>query len=363
MKYRKLGNSGTVVSRLALGTMYFGKETPEADAHAILDGFVEAGGTLVDTADVYAENEAEKIIGRWFASRPKDFTDCVVLATKGRNGGDPAEENGAGLSRRFLHRSLDASLTRLGVGTIDLYQLHAADMETPVEETLLFLDDAVRAGKIHYVGLSNFKGWQVQLMVSTAEAMGLHVPVSIQPQYSLLSRLTEWEVLPAARHKGLAILPWSPLAGGLLSGKYDRGREPAPATRATSDNPIYSWAQTDYAKSDRNWATIDAVERIAREIGATPAQVALAWIADRPGVVAPIFGVRTVEQLRDNLGAGDLVLDDTMTTTLEEVSRPVAESYPYDAFGIGQRWREVKDDSCEFVQPYLKDADGPARNA
>ncbi len=358
MKYRKLGNTGTVVSRLALGTMYFGDETPEDEAFAILDGFLEAGGTLVDTANVYAENAAEQIIGRWFASRPKDITDRLVLASKGRMG-DPTDENGLGLSRRFLHRSLDGSLKRLGVETIDLYQLHAADMHTPVEETLRFLDEAVRAGKIHYVGLSNFKGWQIQLMVSTAKAMGLHVPVSLQPQYSLLSRRAEWEVLPAARHNDLAILPWSPLAGGFLSGKYRRGDTPAANTRAGSEKPLYQWTSADSAESDQNWDTIDAVVRIADAIGATPAQVALSWLADRPGVTAPIFGARTVEHLKDNLGAADLVLDDEATTTLETISRPEAGGYPYDAFGIGQRHRWLKDGEPEFEQPYEDGSDRP----
>lgn len=362
MKYRKLGNTGTVVSRLALGTMYFGDETPEEDAFAILDGFVEAGGTLVDTANVYAENAAEQIIGRWFASRPKDVTDRVVLATKGRMG-DPTDENGLGLSRRFLRRSLDASLARLGVDTVDLYQLHAADMHTPVEETLLFLDEAVRAGKIHYVGLSNFKGWQIQLMVSTAKMMGLHVPVSLQVQYSLLSRRTEWEVLPAARHNDLAVLPWSPLAGGLLTGKYRRGDVPSSDTRSGSEKQLYRWSSADYAKSDQNWDTIDTVIQIAREIGATPSQVALSWLADRPGVTAPIFGARTVEHLKDNLGAAELVLDDEATSALEAVSHPEAGGYPYDAFGIGQRHRWLKDGGPAFEQPYAAGTDHPLGEA
>jgi aryl-alcohol dehydrogenase-like predicted oxidoreductase len=261
MKYRKLGNTGTVVSHLALGTMYFGDETPEDDAFAILDGFLEAGGTLVDTANVYAETASEEIIGRWFASRPKDVTDRVVLASKGQMG-DPTDEDGPALSRLFLRRSLDESLGRSGVETIDLYQLHAADMHTPVEETLLFLDEAVRAGKIHYVGLSNFEGWQIQLMASTAKAMGLHLPVSLQPQYSLLSRRAEWGVLPAARHNDLAILPWSPLASEYLSGKYRRGETPAPDTRAGSEKALYQWTSADSAKSDQNWETIDTVTRM-----------------------------------------------------------------------------------------------------
>ena len=196
MKHRKLGNTGIAVSRLALGTMYFGDETPEDEAFAILDAYLEAGGNFVDTADVYAGGRSEETIGRWLAARPREFTDRVVLATKGRSGagrtGGVVDPNAVGLSRRYLHRALDASLRRLGVETIDLYQLHASDMHTPVEQTLSFLDDAVRAGRIHYIGLSNFTGWQLQLMVSTARAMGVQVPVTLQQQYSLLSRENDW---------------------------------------------------------------------------------------------------------------------------------------------------------------------------
>jgi aryl-alcohol dehydrogenase-like predicted oxidoreductase len=205
----------------------------------------------------------------------------------------------------------------LAVETIDLYQLHASDMHTPVEETLSFLDEAVNAGKIHYVGLSNFTGWQLQLIVSTAKAMGVQVPVTLQPQYSLLSREIEWEIVPAAMHNGIGLLPWSPLAGGFLSGKYQRGGTPPPGTRAGSEKPLYQWVSEEYANCDRNWATIDAVVRIAKESGATPAQVALSWIADRPGVIAPIVGARTVEHLRNNLGAAELTLDDEATAVVD----------------------------------------------
>src|ERR1700733_1194044 len=283
MLHRKLGNTGIAVSKIALGTMYFGSETPEKDAFEILDAYVDAGGNLVDTADVYVGGVAEEIIGRWFAARPREVRDRVVLASKGRAGASK-DPNGVGASRRYLHRALNKSLDRLGVETIDLYQLHASDMHTPVEETLSFLDEAVKAGKIHYIGLSNFTGWQLQLFVSTAKAMGMQVPVTLQPQYSLLSREIEWEVIPAALHNGIGLLPWSPLAGGFLTGKYQRGVAADSGTRAGSDKPVYKGTTEEYADSDRNWATIDAVQKIAKQIGATAAQVALSWIADRPGV-------------------------------------------------------------------------------
>jgi aryl-alcohol dehydrogenase-like predicted oxidoreductase len=351
MKYTKLGNSGTVVSRMALGTMYFGDETPEAESLAILDAFVEAGGTHLDTSDVYAMGSSEEIIGKWFATRPQEITDTVVLASKGRMG-DPGRGNDLGLSRRHLHRALEGSLRRLGRETIDLYQLHASDLTTPMEETIGFLADAVRAGKIHYVGLSNFSGWELQRFVSTAEAMGAPVPVSHQPQYSLLSRWVEWEVLPAAISNGLAILPWSPLASGFLTGKYKRGDKPAPDTRAGSEKPLYQWTSSDYAKSDQNWAVIDAVVRIASDFGVPPSHVALSWLANRPGVTAPIVGARTVAHLTENIGFVDLELDAETTQKLDRLSAPVAPGYPYDDFGQGQRARCVEGSDLQPQQPY-----------
>jgi aryl-alcohol dehydrogenase-like predicted oxidoreductase len=362
MLHRKLGNTGIAVGKIALGTMYFGSETPEEDAFAILDAFVEADGNLIDTADVYVGGASEQIIGRWFAARPRDITDRVVLATKGRVARGP-DVNAVGLSRRHLHRALDASLGRLGLETIDLYQLHASDMHTPVEETLSFLDEAVKAGKIHYIGLSNFTGWQLQLIISTAKAMGLQVPVTLQPQYSLLSREIEWEIIPAALYNGIGLLPWSPLAGGFLTGKYQRGAAAASDTRAGSAKPIYQWISEEYAESDRNWATIDAVVRIAGEIGSTPAQVALSWIADRPGVIAPIVGARTVEHLRSNLLAAELTLDEAATTALEKVSAPEPGGYPYGAFGEGQRGRSLQDGKPAATPPYTVGSKNPTGRA
>jgi len=350
--------TGIAVSKIALGTMYFGSETLEKHAFDILDAYVEAGGNLVDTADVYVGGVAEQIIGRWFAARPRDITDRVVLASKGRAGASQ-DPNGVGASRRYLHRALNKSLSRLGVETIDLYQLQASDMHTPVEETLSFLDEAVKAGKIHYIGLSNFTGWQLQLIVSTAKALGLQVPVTLQPQNSLLSREIEWEIVPAAIYNGLGLLPWSPLAGGFLTGKYQRGGKAASGTRAGSEKPLYQGTSEEYADSDRNWATIDAVVRIAKGIGATPAEVALSWIADRPGVVAPIVGARTVEHLRNNLGAADLTLSRDATSALEKVSAPQPAGYPYGPFGAWQRGRPMQDGIEAPPPPFSAGSDHP----
>ncbi|WP_143267576.1 aldo/keto reductase, partial [Aquimixticola soesokkakensis] len=265
-----------------------------------------------------------------------------------------------GLPPRHLHRALDASLERLNVETIDLYQLHASDPHTPIEETLRFLDDATRAGKIHHYGISNFTGWEVQLLASTARELGVAPPATLQPQYSLLSREIEWEIAPAAIHNGMGLLPWSPLAGGLLTGKYQRSGSAPAQTRAGSDNELYQWVTEEYAEIDRNWQTIDAVKRIAADLSASPAQIALSWLAMRPGVTAPIFGARTLEQLQDNLGAADITLAAEATETLEKVSRPTSGGYPYGAFGAWQRRRGLENGSpVQDGEPFTGGSDRP----
>ncbi|HST66165.1 MAG TPA: aldo/keto reductase, partial [Mycobacteriales bacterium] len=300
MDYRTLGYSGCAVSTLCLGTMTFGTETDEAGSHEQLDVFAEAGGTLVDTADVYSGGVSEEIIGRWFADRPADVTDRVVLATKGRFGpaGDP---NASGLSTRHLTRALDASLTRLGLDHVDLYQVHAYDALTPLEETLRTLDGFIRAGKIGYYGLSNYTGWQIQKIADLAEFRGLARPVTLQPQYNLLVREIEWEIVPACESTGLGLLPWSPLGGGWLTGKYDRTSRPEGATRL-GENPERGVEAYDRRSTvQRTWDVIDAVQAIAQDRGVSMAQVALAWCSDRPMVTSVILGARTVQQLQDNL--------------------------------------------------------------
>jgi aryl-alcohol dehydrogenase-like predicted oxidoreductase len=348
MKYRMLGSAGTSVSNIALGTMGFGTETDEAEAFAILDRFVDAGGNLIDTANVYGGGASEELLGRWFTSRPDEVTDRVVLATKGRFGFGP-DMNDVGLSRRNLDRALGGSLRRLGVDTIDLYQLHGFDPLTPVEETLSFLDDAVHAGRIHYIGLSNFTGWQLQLVLSTAKAMGLQLPVTLQPQYSLVSREIEFEIVPAALHSGIGLLPWSPSAGGFLTGKYTRDVLKLDGTRAGADNPMNDHIFGDLARKDQNWATLDAAKEVASEIGATPNQVALSWVAARPGVTAPIVGSRTLAQLEENIAAADLELPAEATAKLDAVSEPTPNDYPYGPFGVKQRDRYV-DSSEQAIQ-------------
>jgi aryl-alcohol dehydrogenase-like predicted oxidoreductase len=340
MEYRTLGRSGCAVSTLALGTMTFGVESDEAVSHAQLDAFVAAGGTLIDTADVYGKGASEEIVGRWLARQPPEVRDQVVLATKGRfaTGDGP---NDVGLSRRHLRRALEASLRRLGVDHVDLYQVHAFDPHTPLEETLRCLDDAVRAGLIDYVGLSNYTGWQVQKVVDLAERLGLNVPVTLQPQYNLLVREIEWEIVPACESTGLGLLPWSPLGGGWLTGKYTRDERPTGATRL-GDNPERGVEAYDRrGPQQRTWDVIGAVEAVAGETGASMAQVALAWLADRPRVSSVILGARTLEQLQDNLGAADLHLAPEHAAQLDAASDPAPADYPYGGPGRQQRSRAL----------------------
>ena len=339
MRYRTLGNSGCAVSELCLGTMTFGAETDEAGSHEQLDRFVEAGGTLVDTADVYSAGTSEEIVGRWLADRPADVTDRVVLATKGRftMGEGP---NSSGLSNRHLTRALDASLRRLGTDHVDLYQVHAWDAHTPLEETLRTLDGFVRSGKIGYYGLSNFTGWQLTKAVHLARALGLAQPVTLQPQYSLIVREIEWEIVPAVLDAGMGMLPWSPLGGGWLSGKYQRDQRPTGDTRLGED-PERGMEAWERRGTERTWAVVEAVQKAAEARGVTMAQVALSWVTNRPGVTSTILGARTTEQLADNLGSVEVDLEAAEVAALDEASDLHASDYPYGSLGVQQRRREL----------------------
>ncbi|MHA7985883.1 aldo/keto reductase [Rathayibacter sp. CAU 1779] len=339
MQYRTLGSSGTAVSALTLGAMTFGHEADEQASHAIIDAFVAAGGTFIDTADVYTHGVSEEIVGRWLAAHPTE-ADQVVIATKGRfpMGEGP---NDLGLSRRHLSRALDASLQRLGVETIDLYQMHAWDALTPIEETVRFLNDAISAGKILYYGFSNFTGWQLTKAVHVARAHGWAEPVTLQPQYNLIVRGIEHEIVPAALDAGVGLLPWSPLGGGWLSGKYQRDVAPSGATRLGEDpeRGMEAWR----ARNDdpRTWRILDTVQEIAGVYDASASQVALAWLLSRPAVTSVILGARTVDQLRDNLGAVDLELTEAQLVALDEASAPRVEPYPYGEPGVRQRHRRI----------------------
>ncbi|MER7892722.1 aldo/keto reductase [Micromonospora sp. NPDC094482] len=339
MRYRTLGATGTVVSTLCLGTMTFGAETDEAGSFAQLDRFVEAGGTFVDTADVYSAGVSEEIVGKWLRARP-GVRDRVVIATKGRFPmGQGA--NDAGLSRVHLTRALDASLRRLGVEAVDLYQAHAWDPLTPLPETLRFFDDAVSAGKIRYAGVSNFTGWQLQKAALLTQHLNLTPIVTLQPQYNLLAREVEFELVPVCENEGIGILPWSPLGGGWLTGKYRRDTAPVGATRL-GENPkrgVEAYAPRN--AQERTWRIIDAVRQVADERGASMSAVALAWLAARPAVTSVILGARTTTQLDDNLTAADLLLDAEQTRLLDEASTPAVGDYPYGRAGVQQRARDL----------------------
>jgi aryl-alcohol dehydrogenase-like predicted oxidoreductase len=337
MRYTTLGSSGTVVSTQCLGTMTFGAEADEATSATLLEAFVEAGGNFVDTADVYSKGASEEIIGRWLKSHPEDARN-LVIATKGRFAMGEGT-NDLGLSRRHLRRALDDSLRRLGVEHIDLYQMHAWDALTPLEETLRFLDDAVTAGKISYYGFSNYLGWQVTKAVHTAREHGWSAPVTLQPQYNLLVRDIEHEVVPACLDGGLGLLPWSPLAGGWLTGKYQRDTTPVGESRLGEDpeRGMEAWGPRN--AQERTWAVVDTVGQVAKEQGVTSAQVALAWVGAQPAVTSVILGARNVEQLTDNLAAADLDLTTVQLERLTEVSAPQLDDYPYGAAGVAQRHR------------------------
>jgi aryl-alcohol dehydrogenase-like predicted oxidoreductase len=325
MEQRVLGTSGLTVSSLALGTMTFGAETDETGSFAQLDRFVESGGTFIDTADVYSAGRSEEIIGRWLARR--GHHDDLVIATKGRFPmGDGPLDRGAG--RRHLQRAVHASLRRLGVDVVDLYQVHGWDQSVPLEETLQTLDDLVRSGTVRYVGLSNYTGWQLQRALRLAEMHGWTAPVSLQPQYNLLAREIEWEIVPQCIEEGLGLLPWSPLGGGWLTGKYRRDERPTGSTRLGED-PERGVEAYDRRNTERTWEIIDRVRSVADAHGSSLGQVALAWVRERPSVSSVILGARTVEQLDDNLASVDVTLSAEEMDELSVVSAPGIADYPY----------------------------------
>ena len=323
MELRPLGRSGMRVSEVALGTMTFGNQTDEQTSRRIVDRFLTAGGNFVDTADVYSRGASEEVVGR--AVRP--HRERIVLATKGRMpmSDDP---NDQGASRRHLVRAVDASLRRLSTDWIDLYQVHWPDPSVPQEETLSALDDLVSGGKIRSVGVSNYLGSHLATAVALCDRYGWAHIVSLQPQYSLVSREIEWEILPLCRQHAIAVLPWSPLGGGVLTGKYRPQEEPPAGTRLAASEALARRGLTE-----RNFAIAAEVRRTAEATGRSPAQVALNWVLHRPGITAPILGVRTVEQLEDNLGATGWRLDASDVQSLEQVSR-LPLPYPHDLYEV-----------------------------
>jgi aryl-alcohol dehydrogenase-like predicted oxidoreductase len=321
VEYRQLGSTGTRVSELCLGTMTFGREADEATSREIVDRFLDDGGTFVDTADVYAEGASEEILGRALGGRRNN----VVLATKVRFPTGPGP-NDRGASRPHIRKGVEASLRRLGTEWIDLYQIHCWDSSTPIEETISTLDDLVHQGKIRYAGASNFTAWQMAKSLGIAALRRWEPFVSLQPEYSLITRDIERELLPLCREEGLAVLPWSPLAGGVLTGKYREGEDFPTGTRGgDTEQPI----EFTYRLHERAWSIVDAVRKVAEEVDKTLSQVALNWVLHRPGVTAPIIGGRNFTQLEDNLGATGWQLEEDHWRTLSWASA-FPRGYPYD---------------------------------
>ena len=285
--FRTLGRSGLIVSPLALGTMTFGNTgwgSADDVSQTIFDAYIGAGGNFIDTADVYSGGRSEELVGEYVAAR--EMRDQVVLATKFSFGAQRGNPNASGNGRKNIHRALEGSLRRLKTEYVDLYWLHAWDSVTPVEEVVQTFADLVRSGRIRYYGLSNVPAWYLARAVTLAQAQGLPAPIALQAQYSLVERQLEQEYVPAAAECGLGITPWSPLAGGFLSGKYTRETAKTGGQgRLSGSNPF-----GDSKFTEHNWQVLDALRGVATDVGASPAQAALAWVLAQPGVTAPIIG-------------------------------------------------------------------------
>lgn len=331
MKRVFLGRSGLSVSELCLGAMTFGWQTDEQTSRRMLDTFVEAGGDFVDTADVYAEGASEEIVGRWLAGR--DRAD-VIVATKVRWGPGGNRE---GLSRHHILNGVEASLRRLGTDHIDLYQVHGWDDATPLEESLSTLDLLVRQGKVRYLGVSNFSGWQLQKALDLQSRYGWAPFVCLQPLYNLLDRETEHELVPVCVNEGLGLIPWSPLRGGWLSGKYHRGMSAPPPGTRVDEAASKGWSEDwDTYNTEHTWRVIDEVAAVAKESGHTPAQVALRWLLHQPHVTAPIIGARSMAHFDDNLGAVGWELAEEQVARLSAASERRLP-YPYDVLARTKR--------------------------
>lgn len=333
MEYRRMGRTGLQVSELCLGTMQFGWTADEETSWQVMDAFRESGGNFIDTADIYTNwtngeggsygGRSEEIIGRWIKDRGVR-RDCI-LATKvrGRMWDGP---NGEGLSRHHIFQACDDSLRRLQTDYIDLYQCHWADLNTPIEETLQALDDLVRAGKVRYIGASNYPAWRLMEALGSADRRGLARFDCYQPEYSLVERSGfEIEALPLCRHYGLGVIPYSPLAGGFLTGKYRRDTPPPQSVRARGNLEKYG--------NERGWALIDALDEIGTGYGKTVAQTSLAWMLSNPVITAPIIGANSNEQLRDLLATSGYRLSPDQVTRLNELT-----SYRY-----ANQWRPIWD--------------------
>ena len=326
MEYRYMGRTGLRVSELCLGAMTFGRESTEEESFRMLNRFVEAGGNFIDTADVYSRGLSETILGKWLKGKHRDD---FVIATKVRF---PMGEgaNDFGLSRKHILAGVEASLRRLDTDYIDLYQVHMWDPNTPLEETLGTLDTLVKSGKVRYIGASNYAGYQLQRAVDISLQNGWEPFSCLQPLYNLLDRSIEWEILPVCERHGIGVIPWSPLRGGWLSGKYRRGMQAPPPNTRVEDATKFGWSESwDAYNNERTWSILDALFAVAEAAGKTPAQVALRWLLEKPLVTAPIIGARTLKHLEDNLGAVGWRLSPELIERLDQVSQ-MDLVYPYN---------------------------------
>jgi aryl-alcohol dehydrogenase-like predicted oxidoreductase len=324
MEQRHLGRTGLRVSRLGLGTMAWGRDTDEGEAADLLKAYLDAGGNLLDTADVYGDGEAEVLLGRLL----EGIRDEIVIATKAVS--VPQSDRRFDASRRHLLAALDASLERLGIDYVDVWQLHAYDERTPMEETLAALDTAVHSGKARYVGVANYSGWQLAAAASWQRAVPGRAPIaSVQMEYSLLQRGIEREVGPAAESLGVGLLPWSPLGRGVLTGKYRMG---TPSDSRAASDRFAGFVEPYLHEGARR--IVDAVATASDGLGVAPLEVALSWVRDRPGVVAPIVGARTSAQLRGALASEELTLPREIRAALDDVSEP-AMGYPDHGWNRG----------------------------
>ena len=328
MQHGYLGRTGLKVSELCLGAMTFGRESSEAESNQMLDHFKAVGGNFVDTADVYSKGLSETILGRWLKQQKReDF----VIATKVRfSMGD--SPNDIGLSRKHILAGVDASLKRLGTDYVDLYQIHSWDPGAPLEETLQTLDGLVKSGKVRYMGASNVAAWQLQKAIDISHRNGWEPFSCLQPLYNLLDRELEWGLVPVCLNEGVGIIPWSPLRGGWLSGKYQRGMDAPPGGTRVDEAEKQGWSESWRAyANEHTWSILDAVQEISAETGKSPAQIALNWLLQKPGVTAPIIGVRNLDHLKDNLGSTGWSLTGEQMAILNEVSRKPLP-YPYREF-------------------------------